>query len=205
MEIGVGVIEILGDRQIGAGLGFASKGVEVLARGARLRVPFRVGGDGEAEGVAGFGADEFDEFAGVAEFAGFGHAGGQVAAQCDKAADAARLVIGEDFADVFARRADAGKMRGNGLAGFGNVPADGEGTFARRAAGTEGDGEEIGLERRQLAPHDAQFFKSLAGLRREKFDGKLHGRDVDRESQRSQEKDQRLPSRAPVSTQETTL
>ena len=96
-------------------------------------------------------------------------------------------------------------MRGNGLAGFGNVPADGEGAFARRAASAEGDGEEIGLERRQLAPHGAQFFKSLAGLRREKFDGKLHGRDVDRESQRSQGKDQRLPSRAPVSTQETTL
>ena len=55
------------------GLGFAGKGVEVLARGARLRVSFRVGGDGEAEGVAGFGADEFDEFAGVTEFAGFGH------------------------------------------------------------------------------------------------------------------------------------
>ena len=74
MEVGVGVVEILGDRRVGAGLDLADEGRHVVLRAARLRVPFRVGRHFDAEPVAGFGADEVDQFVGVAEFAGFGHA-----------------------------------------------------------------------------------------------------------------------------------
>ena len=138
MEIGVGVVEVLGDRRVGAGLGFAREGVEVVLRIARLRMPFGVGGDGDLEVVAGFAADEFDEFVGVAEFAGLGHARGQVAAQGDEAADAGGAVVGKDVADVLPRRADAGEVRRGVEAFGGDVLDDGEGALARRAAGTEG-------------------------------------------------------------------
>jgi len=74
VEIGVGVVEILRDRRVGAGLDLAYEGVEVVLRAAGLGVPFRVGCYFDAEPVAGFGADEFDQFVGVAELAGFGHA-----------------------------------------------------------------------------------------------------------------------------------
>jgi hypothetical protein len=61
--------------------------------------------------VAGFGANEFDEFVGVAELAGLGHAGRQVAAQGDDAADAGFLVVVEDFADVLAISLTTSKVR----------------------------------------------------------------------------------------------
>jgi hypothetical protein len=70
------------------------------------------------EVVAGFGADEFDEFVGVAELAGLGHARGQVAAQGDDAADAGVLYSPQDLADAVARRADARQVR-RGVEAFG--------------------------------------------------------------------------------------
>lgn len=116
----------------------AREGVKVVLRIARLRMPFGVGGDGDLEVVAGFAADEFDEFVGVAEFAGLGHARGQVAAQGDEAADAGGAVVGKDVADVLPRRADAGEVRRGVEAFGGDVLDDGEGALTRRAAGTEG-------------------------------------------------------------------
>ena len=88
--------------ELAPALTLRAKAFEVVLRAARLGMPFRVGGDFDAEPVAGFGADELDQFVGVAEFAGLGHAGGQVAAQGDDALDAGGLVFGEDFADRFA-------------------------------------------------------------------------------------------------------
>jgi hypothetical protein len=52
-------------------------------------VVFGVGGDFDVEVIAGLGADELHQLVGVAQFAGESHAGGQIAAQGDDAADAA--------------------------------------------------------------------------------------------------------------------
>jgi len=80
MEVGVGVVEVLGDRRVGARLGLAHEIRQVVTREARLRMPFGIGPDFQAKMVAGFGADELDKFVGIAELSGFGHARGQVAA-----------------------------------------------------------------------------------------------------------------------------
>ena len=79
-------------------------------------MPFGIGGDLDAEGVAGLGADELDQFVGVAELAGVAGAGRQVAAQGDDAPDVLGLVLVEDGADALARRADARQVRRGGKA-----------------------------------------------------------------------------------------
>jgi hypothetical protein len=112
VEVGVGVVEVLGDRRIGAGLDLAHEVRQVVAREARLRVPFGIGGDLEVEVVAGLGADELDEFVGVAELAGFGHARRQVAAQGDDAADAGAPVVVQDVSSG-RRRSCTGRRLGH--------------------------------------------------------------------------------------------
>ena len=98
--------------------------------------------------IACLGADELDEFIGVGEFAGLGGARRQIATQGDDAADAGRLILVENIADVGARRTDAGKVW-RGIEAFGgDFLDDREGALARRAAGTKGDGEEFRLENR---------------------------------------------------------
>jgi hypothetical protein len=81
------------------------------SRGLWPGVVFGVGGDFDVEVIAGLGADELDQFVGVAELAGKADAGGQVAAQGDDAADAGGLVALQDLADVLAGRADARQVR----------------------------------------------------------------------------------------------
>jgi hypothetical protein len=87
--VGIGVVEVLGDGRVGAGIDLALEVQQVFARALRLRMPFRIGRDLDAEAVAAFGADELDQLIGIAEFAGIDHARRQVAAQGDDAADAA--------------------------------------------------------------------------------------------------------------------
>ena len=53
------------------------------------------------------GAHEFDQIAGIAEFTGIDHAGGQIAAQRDQLADAAVAPAIEQFCNAVAGRADA--------------------------------------------------------------------------------------------------
>ena len=171
MEVGVGVVEILGDGRVGAGLDLAREGVEVVLGAARLRVPFGIGGNFDAEPVAGLGADEFDQFVGVAEFAGLGHARGQVAAQGDGAPDAGGLVLAEDLADALARRADARKVRCGVETFGGDFLDDREGPFAGRTAGPVGDREEGGLEFCQPGAGGAQLVDAFGRLRGEEFDG----------------------------------
>ena len=82
-EVGVRVVEILGDGAVGAGLDLAFEVQQVMFDVRRLGMKFRVGGDFDVEVVAGFGADEFHQFVGVAKFAKLPHPGRQIAAQGD--------------------------------------------------------------------------------------------------------------------------
>ena len=134
-EIGVSVVEILGDGGVRAGVHLAGEMAQVFLGGLRLRMDFRVGGGLDMEPVAGFGADEFDELAGVGEFAGrcveHAVAAGQVAAQGNQATDAVRLVFGQHRAQLVAVAAYAGQVR-RGFMAFG---ADFEHRVARAGLG----------------------------------------------------------------------
>ena len=81
--------------------------MEVILRVARLRMPFRISGDGDLEVIAGFGTDKFDQLISVTKLARLGHARRQVAAQGDDATNAGFAILAENVADVAMRRADA--------------------------------------------------------------------------------------------------
>ena len=171
MQVGVEVVEILGDRRVGAGIHLALEGEQVVPRGLGLGVVFGVGGDFDVEVAAGLGADELDQVVGVAQLAGEADAGGQVAAQGDDAADAGGLVALQDLADLLAGRADARQVR-RGLVAFAlDLENRLEGAFLGGAAGAVGHREELGLEGGQLLAHRTQLLGAFGGLRREEFDG----------------------------------
>ncbi|KAG1385053.1 hypothetical protein G6F60_014987 [Rhizopus arrhizus] len=140
MEIRIRVVEILGDRRIGTGIDLGLEVLQVGQRIGRLRMGFRVGTDLDAEGVAVLGADEGDQFGGIAHVAGETHAGGQVAAQRDQAVAADGAVQLEQFTDFLAGAANAGQVGGRFEAmvlvevahGFGGV-AQGRSTGAEGA------------------------------------------------------------------------
>ena len=129
----------------------------------------RVSGDFDLEPVAGLGADEFDEFIGVVEFARVHGAGRQIAAQRDQMADALALIVAQNLADVLAGRADARQVRRGLGAGRLNLAHGVEGAVAGRAAGAEGDGKELGVELRKLLAHGAQLVCAFRRLGGEKF------------------------------------
>ena len=94
-EVGVGVVEVLGDGRIGAGPHLGGKGLQVGLGRARLRVDLGVGRHLDVEVVAGLGADEGHQVAGVVELAARAIAAGQVAAQGHQALDAHGLERGQ--------------------------------------------------------------------------------------------------------------
>ncbi len=177
MSVGIGVVEELRDRRVGACLDLALEIQQVIARALGLRMPFRVGGDLDVEPVTGLLADEVDELVGIAKFADIGHAGRQIAAQGDDAADAVITVVMQDLADVFACRADAGKVRAGRDALGGDLHDDVEGAAARRAAGAISDGEEARRQRGEPGARRTQFFEPLGRLRREEFAGDFRFHD----------------------------
>ena len=111
MPIGVGIVEVLRDRRVGAGLDLALEIGEVVFRTARLRMIFGIGRDVDVEPVAGFLADEPDEVAREAEIPRIARARRVIAPQRHDVPDAVRLVFGEHVADGFARTAHAGDVR----------------------------------------------------------------------------------------------
>ena len=170
MQVGIHVVEVLGDGRIGAGLDLALEGEEVVLRRAGLGVVFGVGGDFDVEVVAGFGTDEFHQLVGVAEFAGKADARGQIAPQGHDAADAGGPVALQDLADVLAGGADARQVR-RGLVAFLLDLEDGfEGAILGGAARAKGDREELGLEHGELLAHRAQLVRAFGRLRGEEFD-----------------------------------
>jgi len=127
---------------------------------------FRVGGDLDMEVVTGLGADELHQFVGVAQLAaGHAHTRRQVAAQGDDALDAGTLVEVQQLAQLGLGVANAGQVRCGGDLHLAVELQHGvERAVARRATGTVGAGEEIGLVARQLARHVQQFFMPGFGL-----------------------------------------
>jgi len=99
-----GAEKVLRDRRIGSRAHFVGEMPQILLRTARLWVHFRVGGDLDVEMPAGFGADEFDQIAGIVELAADAVAGGQIAAQRHQPVDAR----GDEAAQVAAHRVAAG-------------------------------------------------------------------------------------------------
>ena len=120
-EVGVGVVEVLGDGGVGPGLDLAPKVLQVFGGARGLGVELGVGRDLDVEPVAVLGADEGNQLVGVAEVPARpgAHAGGQIAAQGHDAADAMAAVVIEDLADLGAGGADAGEVWG----GFDPLPA----------------------------------------------------------------------------------
>src|SRR3546814_16760691 len=87
-EVGVGVVEVLGDRAVGAGVDLALEVAQVDMRVVGLRMALGIAADLDVETAVVLAADEFAQVGGVAEIAGVAHARGQVAAQRDDAAAA---------------------------------------------------------------------------------------------------------------------
>ena len=171
MFIGVGIVEVLRDGRIRAGIDLALEIQQVLARTFRLRMPFGIGRHLDAKAVTGFGADERHQFVGIAKLAGVIHARWQIAAQRDDAFDATLAEGGQHVAHALLRRADAGQVRGGGVAGGGDFHHRGQRAIARRTAGAVGDGKEFGLQHGKPGHRGAQLLHALGGLRREKLDG----------------------------------
>jgi hypothetical protein len=66
-KVGVGVVEVLGDRRVRARRHLAREVAQVVVGRPRLRVHFRVRGDFDVEPVAGLLANELDQLVGVAK------------------------------------------------------------------------------------------------------------------------------------------
>jgi hypothetical protein len=136
---------------------------------------FRIGRHFDVEPVAGFLADELDQVAGIAQFAGAAIAARQVAAQGHEAADVVRLELAQDRADRFARAADAGQVRRADLAFGLDLEHGVERALLGAAAGAEGHGKIFRLQLGQLLARDAQLFRALGRLGREKLDAEIRG------------------------------
>src|SRR5205085_12618988 len=67
VEIAVGIIEILRDRRICAGVDLAFKTVENVFGASRLRMIFRIRGDLDKKVISEFPADKSYQFVGVME------------------------------------------------------------------------------------------------------------------------------------------
>jgi hypothetical protein len=169
-EIGIGVEEILGDRRVGTGLELALEVREVVPGTARLGMEFRIAGDLNVEVIAGLLSNERDQFVRMAQFARARGAGGQVAAQGHHMVDALCPVQLEGRRDVGARRADAGDVRGGGMARGLDLEHRLERPVAGRAARPVGAGEEPGLELRELLPGRAQPLHPFRGFRRDELE-----------------------------------
>ncbi len=127
----------------------------------RIRAHFDV------ERIAVFGADEGDQFGGIAHVAGKAHARGQVATQRDQAAAADGAVQLEQLADLLAGAAHARQVR-RGIEPMVLVEvAHGLGGVAQgRATGAEGTRHVFGGVVLQLGRSTVQLAALFVGLGR---------------------------------------
>ena len=175
IEVGAGVVEILGDGGIGASLHLLGKMAQVVVGRAGLRVDFGVSGHFDGEPVAAVFADEAHQIGGVPEVAQSDHAGGQVATQGHQPADALGTVAVEQFADAVAGGADAGQVGGHVRTGCGDVADGFGGAGLGAAAGPEGDAEVVGLEGLQGLMGVEQFLGTGVGGRGEELEAQADG------------------------------
>ena len=169
--VGVGIVEVLGDGHIRAGVHFVDEVFEVVLRGTRLRMVFGVGGDDDLKMFATVFTNEFDQIGGVVQFAHAAHTRWQVTAQRNDAVDALRFEPVQNLGDFAARRADAGQMRCGLVALRTDVGHGVEGAFLRGAACAVGDGEKFGRVRRELGYGVQEFFFAFRCFRWEEFKG----------------------------------
>ena len=175
-EIRVGVVEVLGDRAVRAGLDLGLEIAQVGQRIACLRVGFRVGRDLDLEVPAVFGADQRHQLAGVAQVAAADHARGRVAAQRDDAVAAERAIELEQRADLLAVAAHAGDVRHPGDAVLAAQALHGLGGVAQgRTAGAEGHRHELRRVCFQLFDGAVELFALLVGLGRVELEGNRNG------------------------------
>ncbi len=107
MIVGVGVEEVLRDRRVGARLDLLAKMVQVVRRGSRLWMHFRIGPDFDMKVASVLFTHEPHEIGCIAELAQLDHARRLVAAQGDQAPDAGRAIAVEDLGGGLPGRADA--------------------------------------------------------------------------------------------------
>ena len=173
-EVGGVVEEELGGDEVGAGVHLFLEVAEVVFGRGGFGVGFGVAADAEAEfGIVG--ADEGDEFAGVAKAVGMGlesgGAFGRVAAEGHEVAEAGVAELGEDAVQLGAGVADAGEV-GHDLEAEAVAQDEAvfEGAFAGGAAGAIGDGDEVGAEGDESGGGVEDLARAFGGLGREEFD-----------------------------------
>ncbi|MNH23296.1 hypothetical protein D3C81_1424210 [compost metagenome] len=139
---------------------------------AGLGVHLRVGGHFQVEVIGGFLANEFDQVAGVAQFAtGHAHTRWQVATQGDDALDACSLVFGQQGTQFGLGVAYARQVRCGRYLHFAFQLQHGvQRAVAGRATGTVGAGEEVRVVGGQLAGDAHQLFVTGIGLGREELE-----------------------------------
>ncbi len=142
-EIGIGIVEVLGDGGIRAGIDLALEVIEVLPRPRRLGVDLRIGRDLDVERRAGLLAHEGYQLVRIGQFpGGYGaHTGRQVAAQGNDAPDIQGPVVAQDLPDLGPAGADAGEVGGGVDAPTAQERHRIEGALAGGAAGAVGHGE----------------------------------------------------------------
>src|SRR5690606_30986465 len=176
-EIGVRIVEILGDRPVGAGAHLGREGGHVVARRARLGMEFGIGGDLDGEGSSAVAADEGDQVARVAELAHRAdpEARRRVAPQGYDPVDPEFAVPIQQGSDRIAGAAHAGQVRRDRRARGGEFGDDVEGLLLHRAAGPVGDAEELRIDRGEFRADGAQLVLADRRIGREEFetDGEL--------------------------------
>ena len=157
-EIGIGVVKILRDGGIGAGIDFAHEMVDVVFGTARLRVEFGIGGHFDVEIAAVLGFNQFHQFVGITHAVhAQADAGGDIAAQGDNVFHAHGFVLRQQGLHFVCGHADAGQVRRGGNA-FGQDVADGlHSAFARAAACAGRAGKKRRVELAQLFAGDDLF------------------------------------------------
>src|SRR5262249_44403764 len=110
-KVAVGVVEVLGDRRIRAGVDLALEVPDFVVSVAGLRVVLGIAGDVDVKPVSCLGADELDELVRVAQLAASGETRGEIPAQGDDVAYAARPIALELGLQLLAGGGDAREVR----------------------------------------------------------------------------------------------
>ena len=175
VEVGVGVVEVLGDGRVCTGRHFLGEVRQVGVGRGGLGVHLGVGRHFDGEPVAAVLAHEAHQVGGVLEVAQGHGAGGQVATQGHQALDALGAVAVQQFTDAVAGGAHAGQVRGHFRAGGGQVGDGLGGAGLGAATGAEGDAEVFGLQGLQGAVGFEQLLGAGIGGRREELEAERGG------------------------------
>ncbi len=170
VEVGIRVVEVLGNTAVGARIELAFQEFDVVVVALGLGVDFRVGRHFQMEVIAKVLADKGHQFIGVYHLVAAADAGGHVAAQGNDAVDTGVLVFLNQFNDGGFVITAKGQVRCHGYAFTFEVLDDAFGVIARGATGAVGDGEEVRGELGELLAYVQKFFPALVGFGGEEFE-----------------------------------